>query len=946
MSQSIRRVLYDTHAKTDSSALNDEIADYLIDRLGELFWILDNDLVNNIKIGVFRTTGKGKILHVNEYMTQLLGYESAEQMMDSVSSIVDELYQEPEKRREMLGNLQKKEGFTHFITAIKNRQGQTLKLEVTLRIINDKKDGEIIEGFAHDVSEREKYLQELERSKANLDAILYNARQAYVLISKDQKIRTVNKKADHLSKKIWGKQIEAGVNFDEFIQADDLKTFKSDFSKAMQGEEVRMDKVIKSNNKQYNFVFTYIPVVLKNGNIDSVVLSIDDITQYKQIQNQLNNTINELEDIFENSMTAILVVDKERRIRKMNAQVEKMLGYSREELLNQSVRKIHKDKQSYLDFRRYYREIIEKGSVKNLEYSFRRKDGSEVLVEFTGKYMEGDAHTDSFMIIWNLQDITERKRNQLLNDAVFKISQTFHKDESLSELLKEMQTHLYKVMDVSNLIIALYDEARDYFNLPFMSDMHDDFIGFAAENTISKLVVKENKSYFLKTKDINELIESGKIKVKGTIAKVWLGVPMRVKGEPIGVIVVQDYNKENAYTRRDLDILEFISDQVSMSIHRKRNEELLRENIQSKDKIFSIIGHDLKSPFNSLIGLSSLLKEGVSLGESDRKEIYDSLHQTAQEGYSLLDNLLLWTRSQLGHMEHQQENINLKEMAEKVVQQLENSAIIKEVTLRNKIKQNLLIPGDENKLQTILRNLVSNALKYSHPGSSVEISAYQDQRDVVVSVKDYGIGMSENMAEQIFSPGIDTKRPGTSKEKGTGLGLLISREFVEHHKGKIWAESEKGKGSVFSFSIPVLQSKEKKYEGVDLQPNDQNSNDIPLENLYILIVEDVEVNYVLLKKMLEKMGAKIAHAWNGAEAVEYCDHQRPDAVLMDINMPKMNGIDATKALKTKYPDLPVIIQTAYANTENRENSRKAGADDYLEKPIIRSKLLNSLRKLF
>jgi CheY-like chemotaxis protein len=206
--------------------------------------------------------------------------------------------------------------------------------------------------------------------------------------------------------------------------------------------------------------------------------------------------------------------------------------------------------------------------------------------------------------------------------------------------------------------------------------------------------------------------------------------------------------------------------------------------------------------------------------------------------------------------------------------------------------------------------------------------------------------MSPEMAEQIFSPGINTKRPGTSKEKGTGLGLLISREFVEHHNGKIWSESEKGKGSVFSFSIPFWQSKDKKYEGVDLQANDQKSNDAPLEGMHILIVEDVEVNYVLLKKMLKKMGATIAHAWNGVEAVEYCDDQRPDAVLMDINMPKMNGIEATTILKTKYPDLPVIIQTTYANSENKEDSLQAGADDYLEKPIIRNKLLNSLRKLF
>lgn len=646
------------------------------------------------------------------------------------------------------------------------------------------------------------------------------------------------------------------------------------------------------------------------------------------------DTIEELEGIFDNSLTGIMVMDENRIMKKVNHQICEIFGYRKEELIDQSSEKLHISHKAYIDFYHYYEQVIKHGTVKNAEGQFKHKNGQEIILRFNGKLLNTKHKTNNTFVIWNLQDITESVRNRLMQDTIYKISQTLHKDAKLSDLLEETRRHLSEILKVDNFMIALYDEARDAFTLPLMADSYDAFTSYDAAHTISRLVVKNNTSYFLKSSDIQKLIDKGEIKVKGTLAKVWIGVPMRVKEKPIGVIVVQDYDDESAFDEENLHMLEFLSEQISMAIIRKNNEEQLKENVETKNKFFSIIAHDLKSPFNSLIGLSSLLEQGILKDEEERMEIYRNLHDTSKEGYALLDNLLLWTRSQIGRVEHNETRFNLRKHVQTVFSLLENNANLKQINLENNVSEVIEVIGDQNKIQTIIRNLVSNAIKYSYPGSSVRVDAEFEKQDLIISVHDKGTGISEDIVNKLFSPGTDFKRQGTNKERGTGLGLLISREFVEQHNGRIWVESEKGEGSRFYFSIPFKKQKQKKYEGVE----QRISNTAEKPKGHVLVVEDVKVNYLLLKKLLQNMNLDVSHAEDGKQAVDFVEKQKPDLILMDINMPVMTGIEATQIIKQRYPDIPVVIQTAYTSEENKKASRDAGADDYLEKPIMKEKL--------
>ncbi|MCF8218797.1 MAG: PAS domain S-box protein [Bacteroidales bacterium] len=900
------------------------------------------ELFSNLRTGIFKTTAQGNFIYVNDQLAGILGYNSADDLLKSNVNLLD-LYVNPDHRKNLLKLLQDSDRFERFTTQFYDYERMVRRVELTVRAYKDE-NGEIefIEGLAYDISGQDIYMRKLERAKSNLNVLIQSTKNAYILFSADLKIITWNTRAQKIADIVWGVDLKIGKSLSNIAPLKELgieKTLKNVIAQ----RDYQTEQVISKGERKYYLNYSFQPVVLDSGKTDAIVMGIEDDTNIKETQNRLHSTIKELQDIFENSLTAIMVVDENRVIRKVNSRACELFGYTRDELINQTTEIIHCSKASFREFGALYDKVFHNEVLHNTEFTFCKKSGEKIILRFNGKTVMPTSESDSAKVIWNLQDITEINKNRKVKDTIYKISQALHKDEKLSDLLEEIRNHLSAIIKVGNFMIALYDESRDAFTLPVMADAHDRFIAYDASGTISKLVVKENQSYFVKTEQIQELIDAGKIKVKGAMAKVWLGVPMRVKGKPIGLIVVQDYENEGAYSQEDLTMLEFLSEQVSMAIANKKNEEQLKENVETKNKFFSIIAHDLKSPFNSLIGLSDILYQGMVENEEERTEIYKNLNKTAKEGYSLLENLLFWTRSQLGKVEHNEELFQLKYCISSVFTLLENNANLKNIQLVSYVDEDTQVWGDKNKIKTILRNLVSNSLKYSHSGSKVVVDAKKNDHDIVISIQDFGIGMPETMTDKLFKMGDNTKRPGTDNEKGTGLGLLISKEFVEHHNGHIWVESKKDEGSIFYVSLPLKKKKIEKYQGVQSARESKKEETKNIDKKTILVVEDVQVNLLLLQKMLEKMNYHVASAKNGQEAVDYVENNKPDLILMDINMPVLDGIQATELIKQKHPEIPIIIQTAYTSEENKTGSKEAGADGYLEKPISKEKLSNYLK---
>ena len=235
----------------------------------------------------------------------------------------------------------------------------------------------------------------------------------------------------------------------------------------------------------------------------------------------------------------------------------------------------------------------------------------------------------------------------------------------------------------------------------------------------------------------------------------------------------------------------------------KENEAHLRELVATKDKFFSIIAHDLKSPFNSILGLSNLLVEQIQEKNFDGIEEYARIIQKSSTTvFNLLMNLLEWARSQTGRMEFSREYIELGALINEVIELSNESAHQKSIKIIKELPRNLLVFADKAMINTILRNLISNAIKFTHPGGQIIVSAEKKLDELKISISDNGIGIKKEAIGKLFRIDENNIRMGTQNEIGTGLGLILCKEFIEKHRGKIWVESEIGKGSKFSFTIP------------------------------------------------------------------------------------------------------------------------------------------------
>jgi len=234
------------------------------------------------------------------------------------------------------------------------------------------------------------------------------------------------------------------------------------------------------------------------------------------------------------------------------------------------------------------------------------------------------------------------------------------------------------------------------------------------------------------------------------------------------------------------------------------SEEQLKELNATKDKLFSIIAHDLRSPFNNIIGLSDLLLENIISFEESEKYI-KILNSSAKNTLVLLDNLLNWAKSQTGHLRFKPENILFSEIILKNISLNRLLAETKNISINYFSSDDVEVYADENMLKTVLRNLISNAIKFTNVGGNIKIYAILKQDHVEITISDNGIGMNEKKRKSLFD--ISTKTTlGTANENGSGLGLVLCKEFVMKNKGEIWVESEEGKGSSFKFTLPLKAS--------------------------------------------------------------------------------------------------------------------------------------------
>lgn len=236
---------------------------------------------------------------------------------------------------------------------------------------------------------------------------------------------------------------------------------------------------------------------------------------------------------------------------------------------------------------------------------------------------------------------------------------------------------------------------------------------------------------------------------------------------------------------------------------KEKTEQLERLN-KTKDKFFNIIAHDLRAPFNGILGFSNLLSnEYDELSDAQRKQYIDILNYSLNNIYELLRNLLNWARLQLGAVDIKKERINLKNLVNNNIAIFYSNVRDKNITILNRVTEEMIIFADLESINTVFRNLLNNAIKFTPNGGKITIDSFQNKNVMEIAVKDTGVGMNQITIDNLFKMEVIKSTPGTNSEKGTGLGLLLCKELIEKNSGVISVESELGKGSTFKIKFPI-----------------------------------------------------------------------------------------------------------------------------------------------
>jgi two-component system sensor histidine kinase/response regulator len=282
--------------------------------------------------------------------------------------------------------------------------------------------------------------------------------------------------------------------------------------------------------------------------------------------------------------------------------------------------------------------------------------------------------------------------------------------------------------------------------------------------------------------------------------------------EPENVVKAFDLGGADYVTKpfRSKELLARVETQIRLKQSRKAMEGLnrkLTEANDTKDKMFSIISHDLLGPFGNIRESLEMIASGqVEMDNTEMQTFIKAIWNSTSNAYALLENLLYWARNQQGRMVYMPKMLNMNQLIHENYELLSGMAKNKNITLKTNLISTFEVYADKNAVKTILRNLVSNAIKFTEPGGAITTKVNACGNDFLeISVSDTGIGMDKETAGNIFSKFKNDPRWGTKGEKGVGLGLVITKEFVEKHQGKIWVKSEVGNGSTFKFTLPVTK---------------------------------------------------------------------------------------------------------------------------------------------
>jgi PAS domain S-box-containing protein len=533
--------------------------------------------------------------------------------------------------------------------------------------------------------------------------------------------------------------------------------------------------------------------------------------------NRLNSHIEDYSSVLDMVDTIFIVIDENYVIRLINDKVCSVLGYEKNEVIGKYpadfVSPDNKDRINAQLEKQFSGNL---NSVNYTEFPFITKNGQEKIIRWHNTFLR-DNNGKIIYALKSGEDITEKKKKEKVQTTIARILSASNSEVNIDELFKFIHSSIKELMPAGNFYIALFEKENNQIRFPYFIDQYDKVAPTKRfEKGLTEYVIRTGKSLLVNEDVSRDLEREGEVVLLGAPSKIWLGVPLTIQDHIIGVLVVQDYEDENTYGEKEKDILEMISYPTSRAIERKllerEREDLiskLKKLNESKDSLFSLISHDLRSPFNSLLGFSEILAtEYETLTREEIKEYLNVIYDTSKNLYGMTNNLLQFSRFQMGRIDFNPAKLDIKAMLIRALQLLRGNTIKKQINIISSVPDGIKVNADEDMLNSILQNLISNAVKFTRKGGDIYISVNKitGQNNInmlQVHIRDTGVGLNSELIGQLFKDHVQSS-PGTEKEYGSGLGLLLVKEFVEKNGGEISVKSVLNEGSTFSFTLPLF----------------------------------------------------------------------------------------------------------------------------------------------
>jgi len=619
------------------------------------------------------------------------------------------------------------------------------------------------------------------------------------------------------------------------------------------------------------------------------------------------------------------------------------------------------------------------------------KEASYTFKIFPPWYRTWWAYLGYFIFSVSSLFLFSRWRNSRLRKQREKLQQTVkertkeiaHKIEELSAI-NSVQEGLMEHMDMDGIYQLVGDKVKELFKADITyiaildkvkATIHypyghgTNFSEMETGQGATTYIISTGKP-LLMSRNVSDGFQKLNIVSGEKIPASFLGVPIRLGKEVFGVLGIQSAREKNRFDASDERILVTIASQVGVALENaqlfKEAEEaraVAEEASAAKSTFLSTVSHELRTPLTSVIGFTKIIKKRLDERilpfvqseekKTDRaiKQVNQNLDVVISEGErltNLINTVLDLAKIEAGRLDWNMETIPVEGVIKQASAATSSLFEEKSLPLKLDIEKGLpALKADKDRLVQVMINLISNAVKFTDDGE-IRINAFRKNGFIVVGVKDSGIGISKEDLPKVFEKFKQVGDTLTDKPKGTGLGLPICKEIIEHHKGEIWVESEFGKGSSFMFSIPLVQKKmmDKETSGKLAQ----NTNDVQISNQWnpgdktILIVDDDPSIRSLLRQEISEVGYQVKEAVNGKEGLEIIREEKFDLVLLDLMMPEMNGFDVAAILKNDpgTQDIPIIVVSII---DDQKRFNRLGIDRYITKPIDMGLLIKEIEVL-